>query len=83
MKLIKNWVINKLGGFTSDQVEETRVRCEAWAVDNLTAKEHSGYREEIIVIGSNEFISGNLTKTISIAPWCRDVRIEGMQCVED
>lgn len=81
--IIKNWIINILGGVTKDSQEKTRLSYEEWAVQNLTGKngeitpDHLDYAplydDDICIIRSRIIISNGKIKSLKVAPWCRDV----------
>lgn len=83
---LRKWIINKLGGITKEQKEETRITYEKWAVKHLTGKNKEVTPDcllylpfdgdDIVIISSRTTITGGRVKGIKIAPWCKDVICE-------
>ncbi len=81
--MIKDWIINKLGGVTKEQHESKRIQYEKWAVENLTGKKGEVTPDcfiyvpfdgdDIVVIRSKIEICNGTIKALNIAPWCKDV----------
>lgn len=83
MKIIKNWIIEKLGRITSEEFEKNRSDYEKWAIENLAGKNGEitpdcyFYKpfdgDNIIVIRSNISIMNGRISGLKVAPWCKNV----------
>jgi hypothetical protein len=93
VKLFKNWLIKKLGGVTSHEYEEARVRYEKWAVTYLAGKNNEVtpdtafyipfYGDNIVVLRSNIHISNGVISGFKNAPWCKNIVCSGLQTIRE
>ena len=89
--MIRDFIINKLGGMTKKRQEEIRSQYESWAIEHLTGKKGevtpnvTFYRpfddDEIIVIRSRIKIMNGMIKSLKVAPWCREVKTENLRTI--
>lgn len=85
---IKKYIINTLGGIESHEVEKERKKYEVWAIKYLTGKNKEITpdcfvyipfdMDDICIIRSDTRVCDGLVKGIKIAPWCKNVVVEGV-----
>jgi len=86
---MKDWIIKFLGGHTETQMNEFKDKCASFAQESLCAKSgeispgayfYSPYdHDKIVVLRSNITIMNGLIDSLVFAPWCRNVKAQGLR----
>jgi len=88
-RFIADWLINLLGGYTDSDIQEMNEYMEKWAKDNLDnetmvikeSREYIPSGAKVAVISSNLTASNLVVRKISVAPWCKNVKLYQMRTI--